>query len=77
MTISQHVDVTIMTRSMFSLPSLCAHAYLVTVLSASHLHGPAMNAFLKDVDLRRHIFLDVSLRLLAPTGRGRTLGSTS
>ncbi len=55
----------------------CDYAYLVTVLSASHLHGPTMNAFLKDVDLRRHIFLDVSLRLLAPTGRGRTLGSTS
>jgi len=37
-TVSQHVDATIMTRSVFS-PSLRARAYLVTVLSASHLFG--------------------------------------
>jgi hypothetical protein len=58
-TISQHVDATIMTHSMFpSLHSALAPTSLL--LSLLHIYmGLAMNDLLQDDDLRCHISLDV------------------
>jgi hypothetical protein len=63
MAISQRVYVTNVTCGMFSEAfSLCwlrARAYLITFFSASHLDGSPMNAFLKDEELGRYVFLDI------------------